>query len=180
MTHGILIFLKFFCALASRFSTKFILDFNCNFNVRGLYWVPIIAEDLYGLGGTKVAYNAPKDVKTPTNIKNNSFKRKKKTTMGFRTKWGLLLDVIQWLYDVYKVSNRELILKQVDKETRALEEEKNKHLFFLPSLSCYGNNLFCLRLTFFKLRSNDYTTKQHILLKGMFFLKVCTSDYITM
>ena len=59
MTHGILIFMKFFCAFASRLSTKFILDFNCNFSVKGLYWVPIIAEHLYGLGGTKVAYNTP-------------------------------------------------------------------------------------------------------------------------
>ena len=59
MTHGILIFMKFFCAFASRLSTKFILDFNYNFSVKGLYWVPIIAEHLYGLGGTKVAYNTP-------------------------------------------------------------------------------------------------------------------------
>ena len=27
-------------------------------------------------------------------------------------------------------------------------------------------------------RANDYITKQLILLKGMFFLKLCTNDYI--
>lgn len=47
MIHGILIFLKFFCRFALRFSTKCILDFNCNFNVRVLYWVPVIAEYFY-------------------------------------------------------------------------------------------------------------------------------------
>ena len=31
----------------------------------------------------------------------------------------------------------------------------------------------------FKARMNDYTTKQLILLKCMFFLKLCTNDYIT-
>ena len=33
--------------------------------------------------------------------------------------------------------------------------------------------------TFFKPRADDCTTKQLILLKGMFFLKFCTNDYIT-
>ena len=32
--------------------------------------------------------------------------------------------------------------------------------------------------TFLKLRANDYTTKQLILLKDMFFLKLCTNDFI--
>ena len=41
-----------------------------------------------------------------------------------------------------------------------------------------------LRLTFFKPRANDYTTKQLILFKGMLFLKFflmffSTDDYIT-
>jgi len=36
-----------------------------------------------------------------------------------------------------------------------------------------------LRLTFFNLRANNYTTKQLMLLKGTFFLKLCTNDYIT-
>ena len=30
-----------------------------------------------------------------------------------------------------------------------------------------------------KPRANDYTTKQCILLKGLFFLKLCTNDYVT-
>ena len=34
--------------------------------------------------------------------------------------------------------------------------------------------------TFFKPRANNYTTKQLILLKGFFFLKFCTNDYVTM
>ena len=33
--------------------------------------------------------------------------------------------------------------------------------------------------TNFKPRVNDYTTKQLILLKGMFFLKLYINDYIT-
>ena len=37
----------------------------------------------------------------------------------------------------------------------------------------------CLRLTFFNLRANNYTTKQLMLLKGTFFFKLCTNDYIT-
>ena len=40
------------------------------------------------------------------------------------------------------------------------------------------NSKQSLRLNFFKLRANDYRTKQHILLKDMFFLKLCTNDYI--
>ena len=36
-----------------------------------------------------------------------------------------------------------------------------------------------LRITFFKPRANDYTTKQLILVKGMFFLKLYTNDYIS-
>lgn len=47
MTHGTLIFLKFFCRFALGFSTKCILDFNCNFDVRVLYSVPVTAEHLY-------------------------------------------------------------------------------------------------------------------------------------
>ena len=39
------------------------------------------------------------------------------------------------------------------------------------------NSKQSLRLNFFKLRANDYRTKQHILLKDMFFLKLCTNDY---
>ena len=49
--------------------------------------------------------------------------------------------------------------------------------FFSSDLSCYGNNLFYLRPTLFKPRTNDYTTKQLTLLNGMFFLKLC-NDYI--
>ena len=41
------------------------------------------------------------------------------------------------------------------------------------------NSKQSLRLNFFKLRANDYRTKQHILLKDMFFLKLCTDDYVT-
>ena len=35
------------------------------------------------------------------------------------------------------------------------------------------------KANFFKPRANDYTTKQFIFLKGMFFILFCTSDYIT-
>ena len=42
--------------------------------------------------------------------------------------------------------------------------------FFLNSELLWQQSL---RLTFFKPRANDYTTKQLILLKGMFFLKFC-------
>ena len=34
------------------------------------------------------------------------------------------------------------------------------------------------RINFFKPRANDYITKQLILLKDMFFLNLCTNDYI--
>ena len=44
-----------------------------------------------------------------------------------------------------------------------------KTYFFLRSeLLC---NLFLLRLTLFKPKANNYTTKQHNFLKGMFFLQ---------
>ena len=33
--------------------------------------------------------------------------------------------------------------------------------------------------TNFKPRANDHTTEQLILLKGMFFLNLCTNDYMT-
>ena len=49
------------------------------------------------------------------------------------------------------------------KGSRVLKEEKRTKVFF-SSL---------------KRRANDYTTKQLILLKGMFSLKLCTNDYIT-
>ena len=46
------------------------------------------------------------------------------------------------------------------------------HCFVLviQVMSYYDNNLFCLQLVFSKSRANDNTTKQLILLKGMFFL----------
>ena len=73
----------------------------------------------------------------------------------------------------------------------ALKEKRDKLFFYIPCLSFIRlffflklwviscNNLFLLRLTFFKPRANDYTTKQFILHKGMFFLKFCTNDYKT-
>ena len=48
---------------------------------------------------------------------------------------------------------------------------------FAPFLS-FAQLTTCCH-TFFKPRANDYTTKPLILLKGMFFLKLCTNDYIT-
>ena len=47
--------------------------------------------------------------------------------------------------------------------------------FFLNSELLWQQSL---RLAFFKPRANDWTTKQFILLRGMFFLKLCTNGYI--
>ena len=54
-----------------------------------------------------------------------------------------------------------------------LEGEKGTNVFSTSLCLSY------IRHFFFKPRANDYTTKQLILLKGMFFLKFCTNDYIT-
>ena len=80
------------------------------------------------------------------------------------------------------------------KESRDLKEEKATDFFlfflhcfvlvtrdsffsFLELLSCYGNNIFILRLTFFKHRASDYITKQCF--SRVFSLKLCTNDCIT-
>ena len=63
---------------------------------------------------------------------------------------------------------KELILGWVDKESRVLKEEKR--------INCFSS--FIYLSFFFKPRANDYTTKQVILLKGMFFLKLYTNDSI--
>ena len=39
--------------------------------------------------------------------------------------------------------------------------------------------VYFIKKSFFKPRANDYTTNQGILLKGMFFLELCTKDYKT-
>ena len=79
------------------------------------------------------------------------------------------------------------------KGSGALKEEKRTNIYlsflYIFILLCLSHRRFffflnsellwqqSLRLTFFKPRANDYTTKQFILPKGMFFLKPCTSDY---
>lgn len=62
------------------------------------------------------------------------------------------------------------------KGSRALEEKKKTHFFFcsyIPLLSHIKHFVF-----FFKPRANEYTTKQLILLKRMFFLKLYTLKFI--
>ena len=80
---------------------------------------------------------------------------------------------------------RELILRQVDKESKALKGEKGvqgsrgeRDKRFITFL--HVSHIKCLFFFFFsfKPRANDCTTKQFILLKGMFFLKLCTIDSV--
>ena len=87
---------------------------------------------------------------------------------------------------------RELILGRLTRSAGHSRRRKGQAFFFffffpyIPlsqshktllswALSCYGNNLFCLKLTLFRLRANDYTEKNIFLLKGMFFIKLCTN-----
>jgi len=58
---------------------------------------------------------------------------------------------------------------------RTLESplDSKEMFFFLNSELLWQQSL---RLTLFKSRTNDYTTTEPILLKGMFFLKLCTND----
>ena len=99
----------------------------------------------------------------------------------------------------------ELLFSQVDKKSGlsrgegsgVLEEEKavqvspggKKDKLVFSTLLCLSHirhffSYLCIVMTtifmtnFFKPRANDYTTKQFILLKGMFFLKLCSNDYI--
>jgi len=91
---------------------------------------------------------------------------------------------------------RELILRWVDKESGTLTEgkgsrdlQRRKGQTIFSTLLCLGHirRFFLnsellwqsLRLAFFKPRANDYTTKQLIFLKGMFFLKLYANDSIT-
>ena len=55
--------------------------------------------------------------------------------------------------------------------------EKDKHLFF--TFLCLSHKGLKGLPLLFKPRANDYTTKQPIFLKDMFFLKLCTNDYMT-
>ena len=85
------------------------------------------------------------------------------------------------------------ILRQVDKKSGVPEEEKGVWgswgTNFFSILLCFSHIRFVLSsellwqqsltLIFFKPRANDYTTKQLILLKGVFFLKLCANDYMT-
>ena len=69
-----------------------------------------------------------------------------------------------------------------------LEEYKRTNFFFLHSFVLIKLDVlflnsellwqYSLRITFFKPRTNDYRTKQCILIKDMFFLKICANDYI--
>ena len=76
------------------------------------------------------------------------------------------------------------------KGSGALKEEKRTNIYIFYIALSQSQEIFfflnsellwqqSLRLTFFKPRANDYTTKQFISPQGMFFLKRCTSDYIT-
>ena len=87
--------------------------------------------------------------------------------------------------------NRERqFLKQADKDSGDPEEEegvqgpqggrglgplrRRKEQFFSPIF-----RVLAIYIYVFFFRTNDYTTKQLIFLKGMFSLKLCTNDYIT-
>ena len=104
-----------------------------------------------------------------------------------------------WLVTVYKVAKswtgqkrlstqhtqlvRELILGMLTRSAGHSKRRKGQAFFFFSTFLClshirqflswalssYGNNLFCLKLTLFRLRANDYTGKEHILAQGYVF-----------